>query len=210
VYNNKVIGSNQNKTRLILSAWTWRIPLLTLILVEGASFLHLIEAQPSFTTAGLLLQSFVFLIFFEWFHHYIYTKHGRLLPWWIVSGIVLCIVLDATGDYLGWYGSLWYFDTVLHFSLPAAAVAGFWGIRKTLGLETSFSYLWWTVAPCVTTLGAMYEMEEYLEDYFTGSHRLGDGFDTANDLLMDFLGAFSPVIIVYIIKKVSRGQSKAK
>ncbi len=39
------------------------------------------------------------------------------------------------------------------------------------------------------TLGAGYELLEYSEDVLTGSSRLGDGPDTGNDLLMDFIGA---------------------
>jgi uncharacterized membrane protein YjdF len=42
----------------------------------------------------------------------------------------------------------------------------------------------------------LYEMQEYLEDVFSGSHRLGDGPDTANDLLLNLIGGLVTVLLV--------------
>jgi len=196
-------------SRLHYTAWLWRIPLFVLMIVEAASAFNLIKAQPSFTASGLFLQSLVFYIFFETVFHWIRTRHQRVPPWWVAGSLVGLVVLDALGDYLNWYGTQTYFDSGLHFLLPAAAVVGYWQLRKTLGLPTTYRFLWFTVAPCILTLGALYEIEEYLEDYFTGSHRLGDGFDTANDLLMDLLGAFAPIVLVYLYQRARRVKKPA-
>jgi uncharacterized membrane protein YjdF len=120
----------------------------------------------------------------------------------VAGSLVGLVVLDALGDYLDWYATIVYFDSSLHFLLPAAAVAGFWQLRISLHLPVSYRYVVYTVAPCVIVLATLYEVEEYLEDILTGSQRLGDGFDTANDLLMGVLGAFAPIVIVYLYQKL--------
>lgn len=39
-----------------------------------------------------------------------------------------------------------------------------------------------------TIFAVLYEVEEYLEDYFFQTNRLGDGPDTANDLMLNLFG----------------------
>lgn len=56
----------------------------------------------------------------------------------------------------------------------------------------------------VTSLfGSFYEIEEYLEDAFYNHRqvRLGDGPDTANDLLLNLYGATAVGIIYYFSEK---------
>lgn len=182
-------------------AWLWRIPLFVLMIVETASATRLITAQPSFTAAGLLLQVVVFYLFFESVTYWLRKKYRRDLPWWTIGSLVTLIVSDAMGDYLDWYGNVFYFDSLLHLLFPAAAIINVWQLRRWLGLTTSYRFLALTIAPCIITLSAFYEIEEYLEDYLTGSHRLGDGFDTANDLLMGVLGSFLPILLGYLYKR---------
>ncbi len=56
----------------------------------------------------------------------------------------------------------------------------------------------------VGTLGSVfYEIEEYLEDILTGSNRLGDGFDTANDLALGILGGILAAILILKFPKLS-------
>ena len=59
----------------------------------------------------------------------------------------------------------------------------------------------------LSTLGTIYEIEEYLEDVFFHSNRLGDGYDTANDLLMNNSGAFITLLIIYLIWHVRRNNT---
>ena len=52
--------------------------------------------------------------------------------------------------------------------------------------------------------GSLYEIEEYLEDayYHHRQVRLGDGQDTANDLLMNLVGGFAAsAVYAYFLKK---------
>lgn len=63
---------------------------------------------------------------------------------------------------------------------------------------------WWNLANAVLVVsffGALYEIEEYLEDFFTASMRLGDGPDTANDIMLNVIGAAVAVVIIYAVTK---------
>ncbi|MBU0963868.1 hypothetical protein KKC06_02410, partial [Patescibacteria group bacterium] len=51
--------------------------------------------------------------------------------------------------------------------------------------------------------GVLYELEEYLEDVFTGGNRLGSGVDTANDMMWNTIGA---LIVVLIAVKILRSR----
>lgn len=182
-------------------AWLWRIPIIVLIVVEFASLQNYIAIDPSFTASGLLLQSIVFYIFLELINHFI-KKYRKMPPWWVASSMVILLAMDAIGDYLHWYDRFPYYDAILHFLIPMTTVLGIWAIRHTFALVINYKILFFSVVPCVITLAVLYELEEYLEDVFTGSQRLGDGFDTANDLLMGLLGALLPVVLHFIYHKV--------
>lgn len=185
------------------TAWFWRIPIIVLMIVEFASLKQYIAPEPTFTASGLLLQSFVFYCFFEIVNHLI-KKYGKTPPWWVASSMVGLLGMDAIGDYLYWYDSFTYFDAILHFLVPMAGTLGIWAIRRTFQLPTNYKTVLFSIVPCIMTLAAMYEMEEYLEDLITGSHRLGDGFDTANDMLMALLGSLLPVGLYYGYKGILR------
>ena len=54
------------------------------------------------------------------------------------------------------------------------------------------------MALCLNVLFAvLYEIEEYSEDFFYGTNRLGDGPDTANDLMLNLIGG--AIIILAIM-----------
>lgn len=50
----------------------------------------------------------------------------------------------------------------------------------------------------------VYELEEYVEDLLTGSNRLGDGFDTANDLMLGLFGAMLGALVILKLPILTR------
>ncbi len=185
------------------AAWLWRIPLIVLMIIEFASLNDYIGPDPTFTALGLLIQSFVFYCFFEVINYFI-KKYGKTPPWWVASSMVGLLGIDAIGDYLYWYDTFIYFDAILHFLVPMAGTLGIWAIRHAFQLPTNYKTILFSIVPCIMTLATMYEIEEYLEDVITGSHRLGDGFDTANDLLMALVGTLFPVTLYYSYQGMQR------
>jgi hypothetical protein len=62
------------------------------------------------------------------------------------------------------------------------------GPERLVHLELFFSGV-----AFATMLATLYEVTEYTEDFITGSHRLGDGFDTVNDLVLGMVGGLLPL-----------------
>jgi hypothetical protein len=54
-------------------------------------------------------------------------------------------------------------------------------------------------ASTTMTLGALYEIEEYIEDVLYHTHRSGLGHDTPNDLLLDFLGVALVILSLKLV-----------
>ncbi len=184
----------------------WRVPLAVLLVVEILSATIITDVQPSFTIFGLILQSTVTWLAFEIMYWYI-RKHKKKLFWWIPVSIVIPVYLDAIGDYLFWYDQFRYYDAVLHFIVPAVITSVLANIIPQFRPNILKQSLWpFMIASLVIVIGVVYEIEEYLEDLIFGSNRLGDGFDTANDLLMDVLGALLPAVIIYIYTRIKRAK----
>ena len=160
----------------------WRIPLGSLAIVELLSAFDVIALQPVFTDIGLLMITVIVWLILE------LTRKLVLPTTTIILGVVNTY-LDALGDYLHWYDTVPYYDMYLHLLGTGAVTAFLWFVLRTWKPTITtivISLLATTGSICA---GVLYEIEEYLEDVITGSHRLGDGPDTASDLLMNTLGA---------------------
>jgi uncharacterized membrane protein YjdF len=135
------------------------------------------------------------------------------MRWWSVLPVVSLVLLDATGDYLHFYSTWQYYDTVLHFLGSSGAALLIYMIYFNYYPFLQQHYRLLALLTITTTIcvGVLYELEEYLEDVFTGSHRLGDGFDTANDLLMNSWGAIIALALLstyqHHAKKTQLGSS---
>lgn len=119
------------------------------------------------------------------------------------------VIVDAIGDMGHLYGQFLWYDQMLHFAsgfIATFIVGGlFYAIHKIHdkrrpGLEVFIAAL-----GVGTLVSVVYEIEEYLEDFFTGSHRLGDGFDTANGLMLAVLGG---IIAAWFVIKWPRTTTK--
>ncbi len=130
---------------------------------------------------------------------------------WALTGILL--LFDFIGDIFSFYTRWMWYDQVAHFISGPLVVASL-----LITLEAVRSQARWNTPRLVTyglTIGistifaVLYEIEEYLEDYFFGTHRLGDGPDTVNDLMLNLLGGC--VLIAFVISyraiKARRGSA---
>lgn len=175
----------------------WRGLLGGLVILEIVLFSMAVDTASTYTALGSLLQSVAALLGLEITYRYL-RRRNVILRGWISNLIILMTLSDAAGDYLLFYDKFVHYDAYLHFTIPAVVTICLmgivWSVRPTFLHWPSWPLL---VATIVITAGVFYEIEEYLEDVLFGSHRLGDGFDTANDLSMNVLGAFLPALIMY-------------
>lgn len=170
-----------------------RILFFLLLLYEWLSYFGILPIVLQFSWPGLLgtlIVVWAALEFLELFH-----KTGKMAPLqastWLVAFIAVAI--DAFGDLHHFYDRWVWYDRAAHFLGTAASTivmidivgAIAYAERSTMTrfVQTLLAYGF------SVTLASLFEVEEYLEDAFTGSERLGNGFDTADDMLMNFLGA---------------------
>jgi hypothetical protein len=204
----KRVKYNSMFVSIFKSLWPARVILAILIIVEVLAATGVLPLQTEFTWKGLLLQSIIVLLFTEAINKYVERKKldiaigpGALL-------FALQITADATGDLGHLYSRFVWFDQLLHFT------GGFVITFMTTGIYRAL-FERQKVVPLPRTeivlsgLGVgmicatLYEIEEYLEDLLTGSHRLGNGFDTADDLASDLLGGLLAAVLVIGLPKLT-------
>jgi hypothetical protein len=190
------------------SLWPARIILVTIIVVEALAALDIVPIETQFTWKGLIMQSVVVLILIEAANKYIERKKFDIAIGPGAFLVTLQIAVDATGDMAHLYARFIWFDQLLHFT------GGFVISFITTGMYRAL-FEKQRVKPLprgeiivsglgVGMIGAMiYEGEEYLEDLLTGSNRLGDGFDTADDIVFDLLGGLLAAVLVVGLPKLT-------
>ncbi|OGF51894.1 hypothetical protein A3I27_00750 [Candidatus Giovannonibacteria bacterium RIFCSPLOWO2_02_FULL_43_11b] len=171
-----------------------RILLLSLIGFESLNFLGFLPYAAYFSWIGLLITSIGSLVVIE-IIYYIFKREGVILPTlpYIVSGISLW--LDALGDVGHLYAKFSWYDQAAHIiggaAIMSVAIAMFSQYRERH--KISLALMFFISISFVGLFGSLYEIEEYLEDrYYHGEQkRLGNGPDTADDLLMNLLGGLA-------------------
>jgi hypothetical protein len=188
-----------------------RILFAGLFIFEFLNWVGLLHFSLEFTWLGLLLTSGAVWLACEMitkeFHHNELPPRSQGLAF---MGAAIPIYADALGDINRWYGAISHYDKYLHF-LGGAAAAGLvllviytYAKRKKASFTISENWVAWISFLIATALGVLYEFEEYLEDYFTGSHRSGGGPDTAGDLLFDTFGAILVIVTVWLVWKAKK------
>lgn len=118
------------------------------------------------------------------------------------------VYADFIGNIYHFYTRVSWYDQFTHFlaglAMGTITFSLLWYFNKQERLKLPF--FWFILfAICISmTAGVFYEFEEYLEDHFTGTNKLGDSFDTADDLAWDFLGTLAIVIPLAILIKQKR------
>lgn len=185
-----------------------RLLFVGLIIFEILNFLKILQFNTQFTWLGLVITSISILTLLEITAHKYRQKKGHYLHWSIWIIITTALGLDAAGDFFHLYGKISWWDQGVHYAVSAimtftlfAVINAFWidKFKYSLLLKEGRLKLALFLATASTiSLGALYEVEEYLEDVFFHTNRLGPGVDTANDLTLNILGAITTVIIISV------------
>lgn len=206
---NKKNKTKQNQTaRIILY-----LLFFGLLLFELLNYFKILNYEVTFTWSGLIIT--IIMIFIGLQAVIYYTKHnfGISIANRTLLVVVIGIYLDVISDMFDLYDRFIWFDQAVHFNAGILiTIILFWFISRIeatnkIYLPQKLKYLFIFCANL--TLGVTYEMEEYLEDYFTGSNRLGDGPDTANDLLMAGTAGIITLIIIHFIAKKIKNKKNA-
>lgn len=187
--------------RLAFAAW---------LLVEFLSWLKILPLTLEFTWLGLMLTASIVWLALEIISWRL-KKTGARYLWgltYLVSLFSVCI--DAFGDIARFYGTYAWYDQVAHFIGGAAVALVIFDMLVSLQQANKIN-LPLKGRGAITiglamALGSVYELEEYLEDVFFASHRLGDAIDTANDMLLNTIGAVIIIVTLVIIRRRKKFQ----
>lgn len=191
--------------------WLKRIAQSIFIAIFTFEFLnavHLLSFKIEYSWFGVTLSTAVIFVGISLIESLCSQKLEFQLPgvvWFM--GLVL-ILNDFVGDVLGAYARWEHYDQLIH-GLSGVILVGFF-LLLFEGVARRQS---WRVPPVIlyalalgmNMIGAvLYEIEEYSEDVFFGSRRLGDGPDTVNDLLMSLTCGIATILVVVGVRAWKR------
>ncbi len=163
-----------------------------LFLFELLNYTNVLSFKIEFTWFGRVMSTFVLFAILRSVDVLFQRKLGTHLQsrvWFIMTFLLF---FDFFGDILGLYGKWTSYDQVVHFlsgpALVASLILVFERIADRLNWRSPRAVTYGLALGTSTIFAVLYEVEEYLEDFFFGTHRLGDGPDTANDLMLNMIG----------------------
>ena len=117
------------------------------------------------------------------------------LPATVFACASLLIAIDFFGDIFHFYTRWAWYDQVAHGLGGAILACAFLAIFRAAAAATfprlPDAVLAVAAVGVQAILASAYEVEEYLEDYFYRTNRLGDGPDTANDIMLGLVGSIA-------------------
>lgn len=170
------------------------------ITVEVLSWANVLPLTLEFTWLGLILTAAGAWGALEVISWRLRRAGARNLWAGTFAAALLSQCTDAFGDIFRWYGSFGWYDQVAHFVGGAVVALVFFDLltalvqSKQIALGRRFTGFVSVLAS--KAVGSLYELEEYGEDVLFGSNRLGTALDTANDMLLNALGAVVVVILL--------------
>lgn len=182
--------------------WFCRLVFVGLFLFELANYFGLLKFSLDYTWFGLLITLFGASVGLEGTAYVLRKKFNIEMPWiaWPIG--LGAVLFDVIGDIGHFYETFRWYDQVAHYIGTMASTTVFLAFFRVVQKSRGWQYpptLNLVLALAMgLTLGVLYEIEEYSEDVISGSSRLGNGRDTANDLLLNFLGASTVVFFAWI------------
>lgn len=200
-----IFNHQQEKADLIVINFA-RLLFAGLIIFELLNFFKILQFNLQYTWLGLVITSAAAFALLELVAFKYKRLKGDYLHWLIWLIVVAGLGLDAFGDFFHFYGKYGWWDQTVHFFVSAVVcftlftvISAFWidKFKFSLLLKTGrlkLSLL--LAATSAMSLSALYEIEEYTEDVFFHTNRMGPGADTSNDLVCNLAGILTAVIFV--------------
>lgn len=133
------------------------------------------------------------------------NTRGHQLPWAVVWLVALGVWFDGMGNFLHFYANISWWDNLAHAVGTGALAAGIFVLvqmfqnKGTIVLGPKLRAVF--VISVTTTLSAIYEITEYIGDTIYPTNRITGIFDTASDLMWNFLAA---VVVAFAATQFSK------
>ncbi|MBI4426621.1 MAG: hypothetical protein HY567_03505 [Candidatus Kerfeldbacteria bacterium] len=130
---------------------------------------------------------------------YVRRRYGITLHWIVLVILSAGVWLDAVGNFQHFYARYWWWDRLTHAVGGLAATVGVYMIAVALWqagrLAVSWRVLNLYVFCLAQTLGALYEVSEWVGDELFLTHRVQGLFDTPRDIFFNMIGGVTVVLI---------------
>ena len=196
-----------NKINKILTQLA-RLAFLGLLVFELLNFFQVFHFKIHFSWLTLASLTLIGWLTWEIISHYLKKQGGYSLINPIAFLCLSAIYVDALGNVYQWYTDIGWYDRLAHLigggAAGGIAFAILWALNSSGKIRLSTKAIGIFALSMAAALGALYEIEEYFEDRFLGSHRLGDGPDVADDLFLDIVGALVVILIIILCLRLFR------
>lgn len=141
---------------------------------------------------GYPLVAFIFYIY-----HRLIKKSAEPYPFFQDILISLVIVIDMLGNALGFYGSIGWWDDVMHLLNCALLTPMVHDFQTKNLLKNRLSTAINTIG-LLAWLQVLWEIAEYITFITTNSYEIGTAYrDTIGDLVFGQIGSMLAIVIVY-------------
>lgn len=144
------------------------------------------------TTAGLLWLD-------GWRH-----RRGQRLSWVTVLVVLGGVWIDALGNFQHLYGQFWWYDRFSHtlggMAVSAIFIDLYLAWQRSGKLAVSSGFAIWTGFLLGQFVAAMYEVTEWLGDWWFATERVRSAFDAPRDLFFNLVGGLLVVTFFWLIK----------
>ncbi len=182
--------------RIILGVFV--VAQLTLLAIE--LFTHYDTSVRQYALAVTNIATAVALLLFD---RWLRRRGSRLalLTFILVAGAVW---LDALGNFQHLYAGFWWWDRLTHtvggMALSAGFINFFLSYRAAGKLQAGWAWTAWMGVLVGQLVGSLYEISEWLGDFWFDTHRVQGPYDTPRDLFQNLVGG----LIVLMLWRVFR------
>lgn len=178
-----------------------RLAIVTLYLTQAGLLAY--ELIAKYDTHGrqiaLAITNVVAVTLFVVLQHILRKRYGIVIHWVVLLVVSASVWLDAMGNFMHYYASYWWWDRLTHAVGGLAVTTGFYVVMIALWRAGRMTVSWRVVniyAFCVgQTLGALYEVSEWLGDMWFDTNRVGGPFDSPRDLFFNMAGGALVLLI---------------
>lgn len=138
------------------------------------------------------------------FDRWLKKRGGRVS---LVSFIILAgaIWLDALGNFQHLYAGFWWWDRLTHtvggMALSAGFIDLFLAMRNSGRMQVSWGVAGWMGLLVGQLVGSLYEISEWLGDFWFDTHRVQGPYDTPHDLFQNLLGGLVILFVMWRVRK---------
>lgn len=136
------------------------------------------------------------------------VKRGMRLSWITFLLVAGSVWLDALGNFQHLYGGFWWWDRLTHtvggMALSAAFIDLFLAFRRNGRLPVGWSWAAWMGVLVGQLLGSIYEISEWLGDYWFHTQRVTGVYDAPHDLFQNLVGGLVVLGLMWLFRRRSQ------